>query len=122
MDFLDVHLYLIIQSIWNASIPLFEWNRVIYLTGMFDNRSLPRLKSSWEKMQANSHIRSQAACCNEGSHSPILDKLSFCRISFKSLLIVGVSPNMLGIPPEPTYLTLFLVHPHQGHYLPAWSK
>ena len=43
---------------------------------------LPKSKSSWEKMQANSHISSQAAFCKKGSQSFILDKSSFCRIPF----------------------------------------
>ena len=47
---------------------------------------LPKSKSSWEKMGANFHIKSQAAFCNEGSQSSIPDKLSFCRMSFKSFL------------------------------------
>ena len=47
---------------------------------------LPKSKSSWEEMQVNLHIKSWAAFCNEGSQSSILDKLSFCRISFKSFL------------------------------------
>ena len=50
---------------------------------------LPKSKSSWEKMQANSRIKSQAAFCNEGYQSFIPDKLSFCRISFKSVLMLS---------------------------------
>ena len=56
---------------------------------------LPRSKSSWEKMQVNSCIRSRAAYCSGCSHSPIPDKLRFCKIFFKSVLALGVSPNML---------------------------
>ena len=46
---------------------------------------LPKSKSFWEKMQAYSHIRSQASCCNCSSHSSIPDKSSFCEICLGSL-------------------------------------
>ena len=47
---------------------------------------LPKSKSSWEKMQMNSLISSQAAFCNEGSQFFIPDKSTFCRISFNPVL------------------------------------
>ena len=37
---------------------------------------LPKSESSWEKMQANFHMKSWEAFCNEGFQSCILDKLS----------------------------------------------
>ena len=47
---------------------------------------LPKSKSFWETMQAYPCTRSQASCCNCGSHSSNPDTSSFCKISSELLL------------------------------------